>query len=134
MTWLTANRRKGIYAILALVGTTLTTFGVVSQGQVAPWLTLADAALAALALVLSSVAARRGDVKALYAAAAALIAALAGAGLITGTLRDQLTQVAANLAATLPMILAYLRTDTATPSGEPAAEYAPRHAALDQSS
>lgn len=124
--WLTAARRKAVYASLALVGTLLTIAGVATEAQVAPWLTLADSALALIALVLASVHARRGDVQALYAAAAAVIVGLVGTGVITGSLGDRLTQAAAAIATALPMILAYLRTDSAQPDGSPAAEVTAR--------
>jgi hypothetical protein len=76
---------------------------------------------------LSTAKTRRADMARVYAVLAALILALAGAGVIETGTAQHWTEVLASLVAMVgPWVAAY-RTDPATPTGEPQVEYIARH-------
>lgn len=127
--WLTPARRKAIYAALVASGAVLTTLGTVSSSWVTGAVGIVDAALGVAALLLAARKAKRVEWKAAYAAFALLVAALKTAGVIGDGTASHWLDILAAAAAAGPLLAAMLRTDPATPTGEPLAEYVGRHAA-----
>lgn len=126
--WNVPSHRKAVTAIVALVASCITVVGVLTEGQIEPWVVLVTAVLGALNLVSATIAAKRLDVSAVYGVLAALLAGLVGVGWVTQSLTDIVLQLATLLLAAVPQILILLRTDTTTATGEPAAEVVARRA------
>ena len=126
--WLTPARRRAIYSALAGLGAVLTVAGLVRAEVVTGVLGIVQASLAVAALLLASWRARRVEWTALYAVAAALVTALKAAGIVEDGAASHALDVLAAVCAAAPLLAAAIRTDPSTPTGEPAAEYAARHA------
>lgn len=125
--WLTPARRRRIYTALSAIGGVLTVAGLASPSLVSSSLGITQASLSVLALLLASWRARRADWTALYAGAAALITALRTGGILLEGQASHWLDVLSAACAAAPLIAAALRTDPATPTGEPATEYTARH-------
>lgn len=132
--WLTPARRRLIHQTIAATGVLLVTAGAVREDIVTGALGVAGAVLAVGSQVLAALKARRVDMTRLYAAAAAVIIALRVAGAISDGTSSHWLDITAAAAAVIGPWLAAARTDTATPTGEPAEEYAARHRAPDGTS
>ena len=126
LTWLTPTRRKTIHAIFTAVAAIAVTLNLTTDDVVAPWLNVVSALLAIVSMLLGAVAAKRADWKAIYAGAAALIAAVAATGLISGEQANQAIRVVEQLIVLLPLVAITVRTDTTTPTGEPVQELVAR--------
>ena len=125
--WLTPARRRMIHALAGAAATLLVAAGVASDAVVASWLGIVTATLALGSQVLATIKARRADVRTLYAACAAAIVALRVAGVVEDGLASHWLDVLSSAAAIIGPSIAWARTDTTTPTGEPAAEYQARH-------
>lgn len=122
--WLTPARRKRIYVALPAVAAVLVALGWFSPSEAEGGATVAVKAVEVAALLLASVKARRVEWTAVYAAGAGLAVALSAVGV---EIPSRWLDVAAYAAAAGPLIAAAVRTDPATPTGEPEAEYEARH-------
>lgn len=125
---LSPERRKAVYSLVLLLGSVLTVVGIGTDALYASWAMVVQAGLTVVALVVGAIAARRADMTALYAAAAALVVAMTGAGVWTDAIGDRVTQVLGLVVQMVPLILLVIRTDSSTATGEPVAEVAARHA------
>ena len=121
--WLTPGRRKTTYTLVATLAALLVGMGLVDQAWVTSWLGVLSAALAAAALVMASIKARRPDMTAAYAVAAAVILGLRAAGVVEDGSASHWMEIISALAAAAGPAPAAARTDPTTPTGEPAAEY-----------
>ncbi|MBD3783716.1 MAG: hypothetical protein IE926_12325 [Micrococcales bacterium] len=121
-------KRKAFYGLLGAAGTFLVVMGVATDSLVTGVAGVVVAALDLLALLLASWKAHRGDWTGIYAAAAAVVAALKVAGVLTDGQASHVLDILAAGVAIIPMLAAFLRTDTGTPTGEPESEYLARHA------
>lgn len=117
--------RRGIYAALALGFAALVVAGQVTAANTDAWLTVVATVLGVLAAVLAAVKARRPDVKALYAAGAALAGALVTVGVLQQSDVDNAVTLAGKVVAFFTLGLATARTDPSTPTGQPRHEYTP---------
>ncbi len=117
--------RRAIYAALTLAFAALVVAGQITAANVDQWLTVLTTTLGVLAAVLAAVKARRPDVKALYAAGAALAGALVTVGVLHQADVDNALTLAGKLVAFVTLGLATARTDPSTPTGEPRHEYTP---------
>lgn len=117
--------RRGIYAALALGFAALVVAGQVTAANADAWLTVATTVLGVLAAALAAVKARRPDVKALYAAGAALAGALVTVGVLHQADVDNALTLAGKVVAFVTLGLATARTDPSTPTGQPRHEYTP---------
>jgi len=125
--WLTPARRRLIHQTIGGIAAVLVVIGVAPQATITPWVAVASSALSVASMGLSTAKTRRADMARVYAVLAALILALAGAGVIESGTAQHWTEVQASLVATVgPWVAAY-RTDPATPTGEPQVEYIARH-------
>ena len=122
---MTVELRKALYGVLAAIGTILVTTNAMTDVQVSSWLVVADAVLVVAALVLAAVKAKRVDYTVFYGAAATLLAGIAGLNLIAPNIMGIASQVLSLALIVVPMVVAWLRTDTSTASGAPAAEVTP---------
>lgn len=120
-------KRKAFYGILGALGTLLVLSGVATDSAVTGWVGVVAAVLDLLALALGMVKAQRLDVKALYVGAAVVLAAAKVVGLLSVGQEAYLGHLINQALAIVPMVLLFLRTDTTTPTGEPASEYQARH-------
>ncbi len=119
--------RRGIYAALALAFAALVVAGQITSANADAWLTVVTTVLGVLAASIAAVKARRPDIKALYAAGAALAGALVTVGVLQQNDVDNALTLAGKVVAFLTLGLATARTDPSTPTGQPAAEYDPTH-------
>ncbi|QIM20530.1 hypothetical protein G7075_20000 [Phycicoccus sp. HDW14] len=120
-------KRKAFYGLLAALGTLLVVAGVRTDSWVTGWVGVVAAALDLVALVLGTWKARRIEVKVLYAAQLALLAALKLVGVLTDGQASYLGDLGNQALAIVPMLILFWRTDTKTPTGEPLLEYRARH-------
>jgi hypothetical protein len=121
-------KRKALYGLILAAGTLLVTLGYASEVTVQNWVEVIMQVVGVLGLLLASYNAKRLDYTGIYLAAAGLVAGLTGVGLITGGQGSQATDFMAQAVIVLPMFEAFVRTNTATPTGEPLAEWEPKHA------
>lgn len=121
--WLTPEKRRATYTLVATLAALLVGMGIVDQAWVTSWLGVLSAALAAAALAVASIKARRPDMTAVYAVAAALVVGLRAAGVVQDGDASHWLELISTLAAATGPALAAWRTDPSTPTGEPAAEY-----------
>lgn len=126
MSWLTPVRRKAIHSIFTAIAAIAVALNLATDSQVVPWLDVVAAGLAVISMVMAAVVAKRADWKAIYAGAAALIAAVAATGVISGDVADQATRVVEQLIVLLPLVAVTVRTDSGTPTGEPLQEFVVR--------
>ena len=122
---MTVELRKALYGALAAIGTILIATKAMTDGQVNSWLVVADATLVVAALVMAAIKTKRWDYTALYVAAAALLAAVTGLNLIDPNALNVTSQILQLALVAVPMIVTWLRTDTSTATGQPAAEVIP---------
>ena len=119
---MSVSLRKAIYGVIAAVVVLL-----MATHQVAPdfgdkWLPAVDAGLSVAAIGLAAYKAKRVDFKVVYSGAAALVVALATAGLFSAGFAATINDVLLQVSILIPSVLAFVRTDTSTASGMPAAE------------
>lgn len=124
MRFLTPEFRKKLYAFLAAAGVLVTVLGIANQNIVTGALGLADAVLALVGLVVASWKAQRWDFTAIYAGAAAVVVALKVLGVLDDGASSHVLDVLAAAVGALPLLVALVRTDPATPTGEPRTEFA----------
>mgnify|MGYP003529368190 FL=1 len=128
-TWLASldvpAKRRAVYAILAALGTLLTTWGLTTGD--AGWLSIAQATLTVGALVIGSIKARRVVWSGVYLACAGLVTATAAAGYIDPATASRSLEILSQVLTMVPLVILVVRTDPSTPTGEPASEYAGRH-------
>ena len=120
-------KRRAVYAILAAVGTLLTTWGLTTGDEVAGWLGIAQATLTVGALVVGSIKARRVVWSGVYLACAGLVTATAAAGYIDAATASRSLEILSQVLTIVPLVILVVRTDPSTPTGEPASEYNGRH-------
>lgn len=125
--WLSPARRKAIYAALGALGVILVAIGVATDSAVTGWVGLVDAVLSFAALILASVKARKVAWTAVYAAGALVVGSLKVLGFVTDGQESHILDLLAAGVAAAPLLIAAVRTSSATPTGEPVAEYAARH-------
>jgi hypothetical protein len=128
LDFLTPARRKAFYSLVAAVTALLVVAGIITPEIAASYGGLVVAGFEVVALVLSSIKARRADMTAIYAAGAALVVALRVAGILNDGDASHWTDVWSHVVALVPLVLAVIRTDTTTPTGEPAPELEARAA------
>lgn len=121
--WLTPARRRLIHQTIGGIAAVLVVIGVAPQATITPWVAVASSALGVASMVLSVIKTRRPDMAGVYAALAALIASLAGAGVLETGAAQRWTEILAAAVTTVGPWIAAARTDPATPTGEPSAEY-----------
>lgn len=121
--WLTPARRRLIHQTVGALGALLVVARVAPQDVVAPWVTVASCALGVGSMVLSVIKTRRPDMAGAYAVLAALIASLAGAGVLESGAAQRWTEILASAVTMIGPWIAAARTDPGTPTGEPSAEY-----------
>jgi len=122
---MTVELRKALYGLLAAVGTFLVATHTMTAPSVASWLIVAYATLEVAALVMAAIKTKRVDYTVLYGGAATLLAGLAGVNLFSPSLLGLAGSVLLFASMVVPMLVTYLRTDTSTASGQPAAEVIP---------
>ena len=125
--WLTPDKRKALYGALGVLGALVVSLGYTTDSTVAAVLGLIDAFLAVVILGLASYKAKRLDWTVAYGVLAALVAAVRVIGWIDDGAQGQVLMVLDAIGRLAPFI-AFFRTDTTTPTGEPASEYVARHA------
>ena len=128
VAWLDPTKRKALYGLLLAAGTLLVILGYAPQVTVDNWVEVIVQALGVLGLLLASYRAKRLDYTGLYAAAAALVAALTVAGVVTSGQAEQAYALMAQAGIALSMFQAFVRTNSAVPTGEPLEEWRPKHA------
>ncbi len=127
--WLDPTGRKRVYSALLAVGAVLVVAGIVTDSAVSGWVGVVDSTLSVAALLMASYQARKISWTALYAGAAVLAGSLRAVGILDEAVASHWLDILAAAAAAGPLLAAMLRTDPATPTGEPLAEYVGRHAA-----
>ena len=127
--WLDPTGRKRIYGALLAVGAVLVVAGIVTDSAVSGWVGVVDSTLSVAALLMASYQARKISWTALYAGAAVLAGSLRAVGILDEAVASHWLDILAAVCAAAPLVIAVIRTDPSTPTGEPAAEYAARHAA-----
>lgn len=114
--------RKALYGVIGAIGVLFVTLHVVPVGFDTTWLPVADGILGIIATVIAAVKAKRWDFKAIYLAVAAVLTALATTGVVDPSLLTSIDGLLFQLSI-LGSFLGFVRTDTATPTGEPLSEY-----------
>lgn len=127
---LNPTKRKALYGIFGAAAVILVTLGFAPKVTVDNWVEVAVQVVGLLALVLSSIKAKRADYTAIYGGAAALVGALTAAGIWNDSTASQIYDVMAQVAIALPLLVAFVRTDSSVSTGEPASEYIAKHAVL----
>lgn len=120
--WLTPARRQAIYQLFLVAGILVTAFSPVMSTQVAQWTSVALAAGTVASLLLGSVVTRAPQWPVIYRGMAALVAALVGASVLSGSMADVALRVLQAAVTVAPLIMILARTDTRTVDGSPVAE------------
>lgn len=126
--WLDPKKRKALYGLLLAAGTLLVILGYAPQVTVDNWVEVIVQALGVIGLLLAGWKAKRLDYTGIYLSAAALVTGLTAVGIVSDGQAAQAADFMAQAAIVLPMFEAFVRTNTATPTGEPLAEWEPKHA------
>lgn len=121
--WLTPAVRKALHTTVSAISAVILLWCLADPEVVEAWQVLILATSGLASQVLAAIVAKRADMTMIYAAAAAVIVALGGVGLLDKSATDQVTQT---LAIVLMVVSAWTvsRTDTTTSDGQPAAEIA----------
>lgn len=125
--WLSPARRRNLYRLAVAAGAVLAGMGIVAPERSTTYVAAGVAVVEGLALLLAATKAKRGVMRAAYALGAAVLVAGKVAGVITDGQESHLLELGGHLLVIAPLALAMWRTDPATPTGEPAAEYDSRH-------
>lgn len=125
--WLSPTRRRNIYRLAVAGGALLVGMGLVDTELSTTYIAAGVAVVEGLALLLASIKAKRGIMRAAYALGATVLVLGKVAGVVTDGQESHLLELGGHLLVMAPLVLAMWRTDPATPTGEPAAEYAARH-------
>lgn len=125
--WLDPTRRRNLYRLAVAAGALLVGMGVVDPERSTTYVASVVAVIEGLALLLASIKAKRGVMKAAYALGATVLVLLKVGGAISDGQASHVLELGGHLLVMAPLVLAMVRTDPATPTGEPVAEYAARH-------
>jgi hypothetical protein len=125
--WLSPARRRNLYRLAVAAGALLVGMGIVDPERSTTYVASAVAVVEGFALLLAAVKAKRGVMKAAYAFGAAALVLGKVAGMLTDGQESHLLELGGHLLVMAPLVLAMVRTDPATPTGEPTAEYQAKH-------
>lgn len=124
------TKRKALYALLLAAGGILVIFNFAPQVTVVNWVEVLVQAVGVVGIVIMAIKTKRFDFKAIYAAAAGLVAALTVAGVLNDGQSSQAYDTMAQLGVAFAAYQAFVRTNTTVPTGQPIEEvYAARHGA-----
>lgn len=129
--WLTPARRNTLYALVLGAAGLLASIGVVRPAIATLLAGFVISVLQLVVLILQSIKTKRGDMRALYLAGAAVIVGLRGLGVITDGVASHWLDVLAIALPLIPQVVGLWRTSTATPTGEPVKEYLERTEAIE---
>lgn len=119
---LTPLGRKALYSVgffvIALVGV----IGVSPDVNLEGWVEVVVQTVGAASLVVAAIKTKRVDFTVLYAAAAAVVAALTVVGVFADGQDSQIYDVLAQFFAAAPLLWAAMRTNTTVATGQPIAE------------